>query len=109
MVDSTGLSIHGEGIWRQEKHGNHKRRGGRKLHVAVDGQGLVLSCSITNEARKDACEAPRILKAVRGRMRSFTADGGYDERGVYAAFAKIFGNYSTPCERPEVSSPNCCP
>ena len=27
VVDSSGLSIHGEGIWRQEKHGNHKRRG----------------------------------------------------------------------------------
>ena len=88
VVDSTGLSIHGEGIWRQEKHGNHKRRSWRKLHIAVDGQGLVLSCSITNETRKDASEAGRLLKAVRGRMRSFTADGGYDERGVYAEVAK---------------------
>jgi len=88
VVDSTGLPIHGEGIWRQEKHGNHKRRGWRKLHVAVDGQGLVLSCSITNETRKDASEVTQLLKTVRGRMRSFTADGGYDERGVYAAVAK---------------------
>ena len=88
MVDSTGLSIHGEGIWRQETHGNHKRRGWRKLHVAVDGQGLVLSCSITDETRKDASEITRLLKTVRSRIRSFTADGGYDERGVYAAVAK---------------------
>ena len=43
VVDSTGLSIHGEGIWRQEKHGNHKRRGWRKLHMAVDNEGLLLS------------------------------------------------------------------
>ena len=88
VVDSTGLSIHGEGKWRQGKHGNHKRRGWRKLHIAVDNEGLLLSCSITNEGRKDASEVTRLLKAVRGRMRSFTADGGYDERGVYAAVAK---------------------
>ena len=88
VVDSTGLSIHGEGRWRQEKYGNHNRRGWRKLHVAVDNEGLVLSCSITDETRKDASQAPRLLKAVPGRMRSFTADGGYDERGVYAAVAK---------------------
>ena len=88
VVDSTGLSIHGEGIWRQEKHGNHKRRSWRKLHIAVDGQGLVLSCSITNEARKDVSEVTRLLKEVPGRMLSFTADGGYDERGVYAAVEK---------------------
>ena len=88
VVDSTGLSIHGEGIWRQEKHGNHKRRGWRKLHIAVDNEGLLLSCSITNETRKDASEVTRLLTEVPGRMRSFTADGGYDERGVYAAVAK---------------------
>ena len=45
----------------------------------------MLSCSITNEARKDASQASRLIKAVPGRMRSFTADGGYDERRVYAA------------------------
>jgi len=88
VVDSTGLSIHGEGRWRQEKYGNHKRRGWRKLHIAVDNEGLVLSCSITDETRKDASQAPRLLKTVRSRIRSFTADGGYDERGVYAAVAK---------------------
>ena len=26
VIDCTGLSIHGEGVWRQEKHGNHKLR-----------------------------------------------------------------------------------
>ena len=88
VVDSTGLSIHGEGRWRQEKYENHNRPGWRKLHLALDNEGLVLSCSITNETRKDASQAPRLLKTVRSRIRSFTADGGYDERGVYAAVAK---------------------
>ena len=48
----------------------------------------MLSCSITNEGRKDASEAGRLLKEIRGPMRSFTADGGYDERGVYASVGK---------------------
>ena len=48
----------------------------------------MLSCSITDEITKDASQAPRLLKRVRSRIRSFRADGGYDERGVYAAVAK---------------------
>ena len=36
IVDSTGLSIHGEGPWSEHKHGSKKRRGWRKLHILID-------------------------------------------------------------------------
>ena len=37
IVDSTGLSIHGEGPWSS---GKKRRRGWRKLHIMVDRTGL---------------------------------------------------------------------
>ncbi|MFT4543071.1 MAG: hypothetical protein ACI835_005540 [Planctomycetota bacterium] len=36
IVDSTGLSIVGEGEWAAAKHGNRGKRGWRKLHIGVD-------------------------------------------------------------------------
>ena len=60
----------------------------------MDNESLLLPCSITNEGRKDASEAGRLLKEGGGHMRSFTADGGYDERGVYASVGKHSPNSS---------------
>ena len=36
LVDSTGLSIVGEGEWAAVKHGGRGRRGWKKLHLGVD-------------------------------------------------------------------------
>ena len=36
IVDSTGLSIVGEGEWAAVKHGGRGHRGWKKLHLAVD-------------------------------------------------------------------------
>ena len=44
IVDSTGLSIHGEGPWAS---GKKRRRGWRKLHIMVDREGLIHSCTVS--------------------------------------------------------------
>ena len=36
IIDSSGLSIVGEGEWATAKHGRRGRRGWKKLHLAVD-------------------------------------------------------------------------
>ena len=41
MIDSTGLSIHGEGKWTRHKHGKRKRRGWRKIHIATDKNVMI--------------------------------------------------------------------
>ena len=38
VIDSTGLSIHGESRWTRHKHGKRKRRGWRKLHIGVSDE-----------------------------------------------------------------------
>jgi hypothetical protein len=39
IVDSTGLSIVGEGAWAAVKHGGRGTRDWKKLHFGVDGSG----------------------------------------------------------------------
>ena len=36
VVDSTGLSVFGEGEWAKAKHGGRGKRGWKKLHLGVD-------------------------------------------------------------------------
>ena len=59
IVDSTGLSIVGEGEWAAAKHGGRGTRGWKKLHVAVD--------------------------EVDGHLTRVTADPAYDTRACYGA------------------------
>ena len=47
MIDSTGLSIHGEGKWTRHKHGKRKRRGWRKLHIATGQNGMIHAASLS--------------------------------------------------------------
>ncbi len=42
IVDSTGLSIVGEGEWAAAKHGGRGQRGWKKLHLGVDQGGVML-------------------------------------------------------------------
>ena len=47
IVDSTGLSIVGEGAWAAATHGGRGRRGWRKLHLGVDGSRVIVACALT--------------------------------------------------------------
>ena len=60
-IDSTGLSIHGEGRWTRHKHGKRKRRGWRKLHIGVS-DGLIVASHLTNERVPDGNIAPDLIK-----------------------------------------------
>ena len=53
VLDSTGLSIVGEGEWAAAKHGGRGRRGWRKLHLGVDQSGAIRVHTLT-EATGDA-------------------------------------------------------
>ena len=44
IVDSTGLSIHGEGPWAS---GKKRRRGWRKRHIMVDRDGFIHSSCVS--------------------------------------------------------------
>jgi Transposase DDE domain len=88
LVDSTGLKLCGAGEWLVEKHGTKKRRAWRKLHLGVDANtGQIVASALTSKEVDDGVLAGLLLDQVTGSLSAFTADGAYDQDGVYAAVA----------------------
>ncbi len=88
LVDSTGLKLCGSGEWLLEKHGTKTRRDWRKLHIAVDADtGQITAAALTTSDVDDASQVGVLLDQVDGPVASFTADGAYDQDGVYGAVA----------------------
>ena len=85
LVDSTGLKLCGPGEWLVEKHGTRRRRSWRKLHLATDADtGRVVVTELTDKDADDGSQTGPLLDRIDGPVASFTADGAYDQEGVYA-------------------------
>ena len=68
IVDSTGLSIVGEGEWAAAKHGGRGRRGWRKLHLGVDGSRVIVACALTEPTADDAITGISLVDEVDGHL-----------------------------------------
>ncbi len=85
IVDSTGLSIVGEGEWAAAKHGRRGRRGWKKLHLGVDRAGVIVGQVLTDGNADDAVTGLSLIDEVGGDLVSFTADAAYDTIAIYEA------------------------
>ena len=85
IVDSTGLSMVGEGEWAAAKHGGHGKRGWKKLHLGVDRSGVIVAHALTEATVDDATTAIELIEAVDGDLASVTADAAYDTVAFYEA------------------------
>ena len=85
IVDSTGLSTVGEGEWAAVKHGGRGIRGWKKLHLGVDGSGVIVAHALTGGHVDDATTALDLIDQVEGDVSCLTADAAYDTRGIYEA------------------------
>ena len=85
IVDSTGLSIVGEGEWAAAKHGGRGRRGWKKLHFGVDRSGVIVARALTEASVDDATTSITLIEAVDGALGQVTADAAYDTIGFYEA------------------------
>jgi len=86
IVDnSTGLSMVGEGEWAAVKHGSRGMRGWKKLHLGVDGSGVIVAHALTGGHVDDATTALDLIDTVEGDVSCLTADAAYDTRGIYEA------------------------
>ncbi len=111
IVDSTGLSIVGEGEWAAAKHGRKGKRGWKKLHLGVDGAGVIVAQVLTDGHADDAATVPDLLGQFEGELSGFVGDTAYDSRPVYDAAsargaivvipprrdATVAGRNVTPC------------
>ena len=86
VLDSTGLKVYGEGVWKVRQHGYSKRRTWLKLHLAVDPQSHEIQAAIVSEPGVTDAEAtPSLLEQVENPVEVMTADGMYDRQAVYTA------------------------
>jgi IS5 family transposase len=85
IVDSTGLSIVCEGEWAAVKHGRKGKRGWKKLHLGVDGSGVIVAQVLTDGSTDDAATARSLIDEVEGSIASVTADAAYDTIAIYDA------------------------
>jgi len=85
IVDSTGLSIDGEGEWAAVKHGGSGKRAWKKLHLGVDRSGSILAEVLTDGNADDSNTALNIIDKMTAPIASFTADAAYDTTAIYEA------------------------
>ena len=85
IVDSTGLSIVGEGAWAAATHGGRGRRGWRKLPLGVDGSRVIVACALTEPTADDAITGISLVDEVDGHLTRVTADPAYDTLACYGA------------------------
>ena len=85
IVDSTGLSIVGEGEWAAAKYGGRGRRGWKKLHLGVDRAGVIVAQTLTHGSADDARVGVDLIDGIEDDMASFTADAAYDTIAIYDA------------------------
>jgi hypothetical protein len=87
IVDSTGLSIVGEGEWAAAKYGGRGRRGWKKLHLGVDRSGVIFAEILTDGDVDDAKTALDLIHEVKCDITGLTADSAYDTLALYDAAA----------------------
>jgi hypothetical protein len=85
IIDSTGLSVVGEGEWAAAKHGGRSTRGWKKLHLGVDHSGRIVAQVLTEATVDDATVGIDLIGAAAGDVVSVTADAAYDTVAFYRA------------------------
>jgi hypothetical protein len=85
IVDSNGLKVFGEKEWMNHKHGTKQRKVWRKLHLAIDQNGEILSSKLTCHRTSDPSEVDRLLKDINAPICEIIGDGGYDADDTYKA------------------------
>jgi len=85
IVDSTGLSIVGQGEWAAVKHGGSGKRAWKKLHLGVDRSGSIVAEVLTDGNADDSNAALNLIDKMKVPISSFTADAAYDTTAIYEA------------------------
>jgi len=83
IVDSTGLSIVGEGEWAAAKHGGRGQRGWKKLHLGVDRSGVIIAHTLTEATVDDATTGIGLIETLDADIARVTADAAYDTIAFY--------------------------
>ncbi len=99
IVDSTGLSVVGQGAWAAAKHGGHGKRGWKKLHLGVDRSGVIVAQALPDAHGDDATTTVDLSPVGDGDISSVTADAAYDTIAVCEAAGGRGAKVAVPPKR----------
>lgn len=85
VIDSSGLKVYGEKEWiYTQKKKSYQRRVWRKIHIGVDGKGVIHASEMTTHKTDDrACFIPLIDNIGAECIEETLADSGYDSHSLY--------------------------
>lgn len=102
LVDSTGIKFLGDGEWLARKHGTHRRRQYRKVHLAMDtATGDIRAVEFTANSQGGSPVLPDILAQIPAdeQIGTVTGDGAYDTRRCHTAILDRGGTAIIPIRR----------
>ncbi len=83
LVDITGIKLVGDGEWLARKHGTHRRRQYRCVHLATDtASGDIPGVEFTSSREGDSLVLPDHLSQIPPdeQIGTVTGDGAFDNR-----------------------------
>jgi IS5 family transposase len=85
IIDSTGLSVFGEGQWAAAQHGSRGFQGWRKLHLGVDQHGVIVAEALTGRNVDDTKTGVTLIKQAGFKVKAVIGDAAYDSKEIYEA------------------------
>lgn len=102
LVDSTGIKFLGDGEWLARKHGTHRRRQYRKVHLAMDtATGDIRAVEFTSSDHGDSPVLPHLLDQIppEEQIGTVTGDGAFDTRRCHTAIHDRGGTAVIPIRK----------
>ena len=108
IIDATGLKIFGIGEWQECKYNLNKRKGWRKLNIAIDRKSQkILSSELTTNNDADHTPVPELLNEINNKIASVSGDCAYDCKPVYESILKVNARAIIPPKENAVISREC--
>ena len=101
-MNSTGTKFLGDDEWVARKHGTHRRRQYRKVHLAMDtGSGDILALGFTSGREGDGPVLPDLLAQIPPDQDSgtVTGDEAFDNRRCHTAILACGGTAIVPIRK----------
>ena len=102
LVDSTGIKFLGDGEWLARKHGTHRRRQYRKVHLAMDtATSDICAVEFTSSDRGDSPVLPHLRAQISPNEATgtVTGDGASDTRPCHTAVLERGGTAVIPIRK----------
>jgi hypothetical protein len=70
LIDSSGLKVREEGEWKVKMHGNEKRRGWIKLHIAANPKTQeLIAIEVTDDKVADCTILPKLITNLQRQWK----------------------------------------